>query len=57
VPDGSTVDADGGILVAACHGGEVRRHAPDGSLDRRIPVPVSDPTSVAIGAPTSTRST
>jgi L-arabinonolactonase len=51
VPDGSTVDADGGIWVAACHGGEVRRYAPDGALDRRIPVPVSDPTSVAIGGP------
>jgi L-arabinonolactonase len=51
VPDGSTVDADGGIWVAACHGGEVRRYAPDGSFDRRIPVPVSDPTSVAIGGP------
>jgi L-arabinonolactonase len=51
VPDGATVDAEGAIWVAACHGGEVRRYAPDGTLDRRIRVPVSDPTSVAIGGP------
>jgi L-arabinonolactonase len=51
LPDGSTIDAEGAIWVAACHGGEVRRYAPDGSLDRRIPVPVTNPTSVAIGGP------
>lgn len=49
VPDGSTVDAEGAIWVAACHGAEVRRYAPDGTLDRRIPVPVANPTSVAFG--------
>jgi sugar lactone lactonase YvrE len=51
VPDGATVDADGGIWVAACYGGEVRRYAPDGTLDRRVPLPVVSPTSVAFGGP------
>jgi sugar lactone lactonase YvrE len=49
VPDGATVDVEGAIWVAACHGAEVRRYAPDGTLDRRIPVPVANPTSVAFG--------
>jgi sugar lactone lactonase YvrE len=49
VPDGSTVDTEGGIWVAACYGGEIRRYAPDGSLERRIDVPVVSPTSVGFG--------
>ncbi len=49
VPDGSTIDAEGAVWVAACHGGEIRRYAPDGTLDRRIPMPVAKPTSVAFG--------
>ena len=51
VPDGATVDAEGGIWVAACYGSEIRRYAPDGTLDRRLPVPVVSPTSVAFGGP------
>ena len=49
VPDGSTVDEEGGIWIAACYGGEVRRYGPDGTLDRRLPVPVVSPTCVAFG--------
>src|SRR5262245_27766712 len=49
VPDGATVDGEGGIWVAACYGGEIRRYAPDGTLDRRFPVPVVSPTAVAFG--------
>ena len=49
VPDGSTIDAEGAVWVAACHGGEIRRYTPDGTLDRRIPMPVAKPTSVAFG--------
>jgi sugar lactone lactonase YvrE len=49
MPDGATVDAEGFIWVAAYHGGEVRRYAPDGTLDRRLTMPVGDPTSVTFG--------
>ncbi|MDI2030480.1 SMP-30/gluconolactonase/LRE family protein [Saccharopolyspora sp. TS4A08] len=48
-PDGLTVDAQGGVWVAMIRGGELRRYAPDGQLDRVVPLPVSHPTSVAFG--------
>ncbi|WP_081438907.1 SMP-30/gluconolactonase/LRE family protein [Pseudofrankia asymbiotica] len=51
VPDGTTVDDQGCLWVAAYHGGEIRRYAPDGALDRRVPVPVASPTSVAFAGP------
>lgn len=51
IPDGTTVDAEGYLWTAAYHGGEVRRYAPDGTLDRRIPVPAASPTSVAFAGP------
>jgi L-arabinonolactonase len=49
VPDGATVDEEGFVWVATFNGGEVRRYAPDGTLDRRLPMPVGLPTSVAFG--------
>ncbi|OHV41606.1 MULTISPECIES: SMP-30/gluconolactonase/LRE family protein [Pseudofrankia] len=51
VPDGTTVDEQGCLWVAAYRGGEIRRYAPDGTLDRRVPVPVASPTSVAFAGP------
>ncbi len=51
VPDGLTVDADGGIWVAWWGGGAVSRYAPDGSLLANLPVPVERPTSCAFGGP------
>ncbi|WP_436790835.1 SMP-30/gluconolactonase/LRE family protein [Yinghuangia sp. YIM S10712] len=51
MPDGATVDDQGYLWVAAYQGGEVRRYAPDGTLDRRIPVPAAGPTSVAFAGP------
>lgn len=51
VPDGATVDEDDFLWVAAFSGAEVRRYAPDGTLDRRVPMPVQCPTSVAFGGP------
>jgi sugar lactone lactonase YvrE len=51
LPDGATVDAEGCIWVAAFYGGEIRRYGPDGSLDRRLEMPVASPTSVAFGGP------
>ena len=51
VPDGSTVDEDGYVWVCVFAGHEIRRYAPDGALDRRIPMPVPSPTSVSFGGP------
>ena len=49
MPDGATVDADG-FMWSACYGGSlVTRYAPDGSVERSIAVPVSQPTSCAFG--------
>jgi sugar lactone lactonase YvrE len=51
LPDGLAVDADGGVWVALFGGGEVRRYLPDGSLDARWRLPVTNPTSLAFGGP------
>ncbi|SFR87561.1 SMP-30/gluconolactonase/LRE family protein [Sphingomonas jatrophae] len=54
-PDGSTVDSEG-YLWTAFNGaytgrGELRRFAPDGSLDRVVALPVPKPTSLMFGGP------
>jgi sugar lactone lactonase YvrE len=51
VPDGLTVDADGGIWVALWGGSQLRRYAPNGSLDRLITFPATQITSCAFGGP------
>lgn len=51
MPDGITLDSEGGVWVAVVHAGEVRRYLPDGRLNRVVPVPVSRPTAVAFGGP------
>lgn len=52
MPDGMTVDAEGGVWVAMVAGpGEVVRFKPDGALDRRIKIPAKTITSVAFGGP------
>jgi L-arabinonolactonase len=47
--DGATVDAEGGYWLAVVATGTVRRYRPDGSLDRTIALPCSNPTKPAFG--------
>jgi L-arabinonolactonase len=51
IPDGATVDAEGCIWSAQYGGGVVTRYRPDGTVDRVIEVPVSQPTSCGFGGP------
>ena len=50
-PDGSTVDAQGGLWNAEYDGRRVCRYLPDGRLDRVIDLPVQRPTCCAFGGP------
>lgn len=50
-PDGSTVDAEGGLWNTHFHGGCLVRHRPDGTVDRVIELPVRRPTCCAFGGP------
>jgi sugar lactone lactonase YvrE len=45
MPDGMTLDADGGLWVAHWGGGRVSRFTPEGMLDRSIALPASQITS------------
>jgi L-arabinonolactonase len=55
MPDGATVDSEGYFWNAwngaASGHGDVRRYAPDGTLDRRIELPSLKVTSLAFGGP------
>ncbi len=50
-PDGSCVDANDYLWNAQWGGGEVVRYAPDGRIERRLALPVSQPSCVALGGP------
>lgn len=50
-PDGAVVDSEGYLWNAKWGGSCVVRHAPDGSIDRVIEVPVSQVTCPAFGGP------
>jgi L-arabinonolactonase len=48
-PDGSTVDAEGGLWNAQWGGARVVRYGPDGVETNRIAVPTAQPSCVALG--------
>ena len=47
--DGGTVDSDGGYWLANVGAGAMRRYLPDGTLDRIVALPFSNPTKGAFG--------
>jgi sugar lactone lactonase YvrE len=49
VADGSTVDSEGYLWNAQVIGGDLVRYAPDGSVERRIGMPVKNVTSLNFG--------
>ncbi|WP_238010752.1 SMP-30/gluconolactonase/LRE family protein [Dactylosporangium sp. AC04546] len=50
-PDGVTVDADGYVWNCKWDGGRIVRYAPDGRVDRVLPLPVRRPTRCAFAGP------
>ena len=55
VPDGLTVDAEGGVWVAVWGGGVVQRYDPSGRLTGVVRLPASNVTSCTFGGPGLTR--
>ncbi|MGI9147520.1 MAG: SMP-30/gluconolactonase/LRE family protein [Chloroflexota bacterium] len=51
LPDGMTVDAEGGLWMALHGTGSIRRYTPDGRIDRVVRVPPSMVTCCAFGGP------
>jgi len=51
LPDGLTVDRDGFVWCAQWYGAQVVRYDPDGCVERRIPMPVRQVSSVIFGGP------
>jgi sugar lactone lactonase YvrE len=51
LPDGLTVDAEGFVWCAHWFGGCLTRYDPDGKLERRIPTPAAQTSSLAFGGP------
>jgi sugar lactone lactonase YvrE len=54
LPDGLTVDAEGFVWSAQWFGSCLVRYDPDGRLERRVPVPAKQTSSVAFGGPNLT---
>jgi sugar lactone lactonase YvrE len=51
MPDGLTIDGEGGVWVALWEGGAVRRYAPDGTLDAVVTLPCGLVTACTFGGP------
>ncbi|MGK3952403.1 SMP-30/gluconolactonase/LRE family protein [Microbacterium sp. I2] len=51
MPDGMSIDDEGGVWVALWGGGAVHRYAPSGALDLVVTVPAMNVTSCAFGGP------
>jgi sugar lactone lactonase YvrE len=51
LPDGMTVDAEGGIWICLFGGAALRRYTHDGRLDASVPLPTTNPTSPCFGGP------
>jgi len=49
LPDGLTVDKEGYVWSAQWYGSQVVRYDPEGKVERRIPMPVTQVSSVAFG--------
>ncbi len=49
IPDGAAIDREGGYWCALHGGGRLRRYRADGTLDREVKLPVSQPTMCAFG--------
>jgi len=49
--DGATVDSEGYLWTAMVIGGDLIRYAPDGSIERKIGMPVKNITSLCFGGP------
>ncbi len=50
-PDGSCIDTEDHLWNAQWGGGEIVRYRPDGSIERRLALPVSQPSCVAFAGP------
>lgn len=48
-PDGACVDVDGCLWAAFFAGGRIVRYRPDGTIDRTIELPVTNPTCLCFG--------
>jgi len=49
LPDGLMVDADGGVWVCLFGGAKIRRYRSDGTLERQIALPLTNPTCPVFG--------
>jgi L-arabinonolactonase len=49
--DGSIIDAEDCLWNAQWRGSKLVRYRPDGSVEREVPLPVSNPTCMAFGGP------
>jgi sugar lactone lactonase YvrE len=51
LPDGLTVDSEGGLWLCLFGGGAMRRYGEDGRLEAVVTLPVTNPTSPTFGGP------